>query len=267
MSETMVLGHLDRAKESAVSFHALRSPKYLFRMADNDPRVITLRRSTVVRIGIAVAILAALGIGLAIGLSVRSPSSSPSKSAATTTTTKTGHASTTTTTVPPTTTTGAPPATTTTVNPARQILSPATTQPVVDECSVPISQSADGNPYPTTCPAGGGINVVAWRYIANSYSNILGLGANASEQEAFQTMCSSSVPGGEVSVAAEVAARYYGWSFANDPAFTGWYPGDPTDCGSPLALSSRGVTAEPGGCSSGSRTTAECSLLASAHAS
>jgi len=189
--------------------------------------MIHLRRTTVVRIAIAFAVLAALGIGLAIGLSVASPSSTPVRTTihpyvkAAIATTTTAATATTTTVVP----------TTTTTNLARQILSPATTSPVVDECSVPITQSADGNPDPTTCPAGGGINVVAWRYISNSYSNILGLGANASEQQVLQTMCNSSVPGGDVSLASEVAARYYGWSFANDPNFTGWYPGDPTDCG------------------------------------
>ena len=117
---------------------------------------------------------------------------------------------------------------TTTTNPARQVLSPATTPPVVDECSVPISQSADGNPYPTTCTGGGGINIPAWRYITISYSNILGLGANATEQQVFQVMCTENTAGGEVSVAAQVAATYYGWSFA--PALLNWYPGDPTYC-------------------------------------
>jgi len=177
-------------------------------------------------VGIVVAVLAALGVGLAIGLSVNSPTSPPARSAGTTTI-ATRHVSTTTSS--PTTTTTAP-ATTPTTNPAREILSPATTPPVVDECSVTISQSADGNPYPTTCPGGGGINVPAWRYITISYSDILGLGANATEQQVLQTMCNSSVPGGEVSVAAQVAATYYGWSFAS--ALSNWYPGDPTYCSS-----------------------------------
>ena len=81
-------------------------------MADEDPRTITLRRSTVVRVGIAAAILAALGLGLAIGLSVNSPSSSPAKSAGSSTTTTAAHVATTTT-IAPTTTTAAAPTTTT----------------------------------------------------------------------------------------------------------------------------------------------------------
>jgi hypothetical protein len=106
------------------------------------------------------------------------------------------------------------------------VLSPATTPPVVDECSIPIVESADGNPYPSTCSAGSGINVVAWRYIASNYPKVLGLGANASEEEALRSMCNSRpLLGGEVELAAHVAATYYGWSFSNDPNFTGWYPG------------------------------------------
>lgn len=191
-------------------------------MVDDDSPVITFRKSTVVRVGVAVLVLAALGVGIAIGLSAGGSSSmaaSAHKAMITTTTT---------TTVAPTTTTAAPKvvATTTTTNAARQILSPATTPPVSDECSIPISESADGNPYPTTCP-GGGINVPAWRYITIAYSNILGLGAGASEQHVLQTMCASSPPYGDVEAAAQVAATYYGWSFASDPAFTGWQP---TNC-------------------------------------
>jgi len=55
-------------------------------VVDEDPRVITVRRSTIVRVGIVAAVLAALGIGLAIGLSVSSPTSSPTRSALATTT-------------------------------------------------------------------------------------------------------------------------------------------------------------------------------------
>jgi cytoskeletal protein RodZ len=191
--------------------------------------MIHLRRSLVVRVSIAVGILAAFGVGFAIGYAVHSPSTAPARAAGTTTTThRPTTTSTSTSTSAPAPTTTAAPATTTT-NPARQILAPATTPPVVDECSVAISQSADGNPYPTTCPGGGGVNVVAWRYIANSYSNILGLGASATEQQVLQAMCNASAPGGEVSLAGQVAAMYYGWSFAS--ALNSWYPGNTALCG------------------------------------
>ena len=204
-------------------------------MADDDqPPMIQVRRSTAIRVGIALAVLVALGVGFGIGYAVHSPTTTPAKKASSGSAGGNGtyqhffENSTTSTTLSSTTTTAA--STTTTTNPARQVLSPATTPPVADECSDPISQSADGNPYPTICPADGGINVVAWRYIANSYSNILGLGASASEQQVLHAMCNSPTPGGEISTAANVAAAYYGWPFANDPAFTGWYPGNPTDC-------------------------------------
>jgi hypothetical protein len=233
---------------SATGMEALGRNTPLSMVDDDQSPVITLRKSTVVRAGVAVLVLAALGGGIAIGLTaggspstVRLQASSVRKykSAVSTTTSTTVPPTTvpptTTTTVPPATTTTAVPkqvvappvATTTTTNPARQILSPATTPPVSNECSMPISESADGNPYPSMCPTGG-VNIPAWRYITISYSNILGLGAGASEQQVLQTMCASSVPYGDVSLASEVAATYYGWSFASDPAFTGWDPG--TDC-------------------------------------
>jgi hypothetical protein len=198
----------------------------------------------VVRAGVAVLVLAALGAGIAIGLLAKS--STPkvpiavarvhkpkAKNAPLATTTTTAVPATTTTTktattaAPVTTTTAA--RTTTTVNAARAILSPATTPPVVNECSVPISLSADGSPYPFLCQ-GGGINVLAWQDMAANYPMILALGSNASESQALQTMCDvPNMVGGEVSVAGELAAAYYGWPFANDPAFTGWYPDGP-DC-------------------------------------
>jgi hypothetical protein len=199
-------------------------------MADgDDPQVITLRRSTVVRAGIAALVLVALGGGIAIGLlaassptvKVQAASDHKHRNVATTTT----AAPTTTTAVPPTTT-SAPPVVTTTTNPERLILSPADSPPVSNECSEPISQSADGNPYPSTCPSGG-VNIPAWRYVSISYSNILGLGANSTESQVLQTMCNSSPPYGEVEVAAQLAATYYGWPFASDPAFTGF---DPANC-------------------------------------
>jgi len=70
-------------------------------MPDNDPRKITRRRSTVVRAGIIVAVLAALGVGLVIGLhlgSKSSPATTKSIAAGASTTTSRGSTTTTTTT-------------------------------------------------------------------------------------------------------------------------------------------------------------------------
>ena len=64
--------------------------------ADDDPPVITLRKVTVVRVGIAVLVLAALGAGVGIGLAVgsSSPPALPSNSTVTTTTMTTSTEST-----------------------------------------------------------------------------------------------------------------------------------------------------------------------------
>jgi hypothetical protein len=80
-------------------------------MPDDDPRVITLRRSTVVRAGVAVLVLAALGGGIVIGLVVAGSSPATHATSASTNKHKTG-ATTTSISSPPTTT--AVPATTTT---------------------------------------------------------------------------------------------------------------------------------------------------------
>ncbi|HVA10185.1 MAG TPA: hypothetical protein VNG12_26005, partial [Acidimicrobiales bacterium] len=171
-------------------------------MTDDSP-VITLRKSTVVRIGIAVAVAAALGAGIAIGL-LAGGSSTPtlhvSAASSHTHRSKTVPLATTTTTLPSTTTTVAPvttttvarppvaPVTTTTVNRARAILSPATTPPVINECSVAITPSADGSPSPAFCQDGS-INVLAWQDMAGTYPGILALGTNASESQVLETMC------------------------------------------------------------------------------
>jgi hypothetical protein len=80
-------------------------------VANRDPRVITVRRSTLVRIGVAVLVLAALGGGFAIGFTVHSKSSNPNTEHTTNggSTTST-HPSATTSSVAATTTTEALPA-------------------------------------------------------------------------------------------------------------------------------------------------------------
>jgi hypothetical protein len=66
-------------------------------VVDKDARLITIRRRTAIRVGIAVLVLAALGTGIGIGLTVGSRSSPPTaKSAATGPSRSTAHVSTTT---------------------------------------------------------------------------------------------------------------------------------------------------------------------------
>ena len=68
-------------------------------MSDDDPPVITLRKSTVVRVGIVLLVLAALGAGVGIGLAVgSSPTALRSNSTTTTVATTTTTSATTTTT-------------------------------------------------------------------------------------------------------------------------------------------------------------------------
>jgi hypothetical protein len=188
-------------------------------MADDDPSVITLRRSTVIRIGIVALVLAALGIGITIGLLA---SSSAPKSVNASATGKHG-AATTTTTIPPTTSTTVAPTTTTTANPALQILAPQTTPPVSDECSSPLTYSADGNATPLLCP-GGGVNVLAWNDYASNHLLVMGLGPSATASEVYGAMCSDTAAGHTTnpieSNAEELAASYNGWSFGDDSEFT-----------------------------------------------
>ena len=122
-------------------------------------------------------------------------------------------------------TTTVPVATTTATNPVRQILAPATTAPVVDECSIPLSYGTDGdtNPY---CSGSTGVNVLAWKYFADSYPVILGMGTNATEDQVLQAICQSSPPFSQAQTAAQLAAEYYGWGFATVPTFTQWNGGD-----------------------------------------
>lgn len=215
-------------------------------MAD-DPITNPLRRPAAVRLGIVLGLFVAVGIGLAIGWAAHSPGISKSSQAGCEDNTGTGlgtysnsgvlcgHGTVTLPTNPihtsipraftTTTTNGG---TTPTTGSARQILPPATTSPVSDECTIPITQSADGNPDPATCPSGG-VNTIAWNYIVRTYPNILALGADATKQQVLSAMCNATpMVGGEVSLAGQVAATYYGWSFAN--ALHGWYPGNPAVC-------------------------------------
>jgi hypothetical protein len=183
-------------------------------MTDQRTEVITLRRSTVVRIGIALLVLAALGVGLAVGLSLGSASPPSAKTAATSTSRP--LAGTTSTTVGTTSTTAAP--TTTSTNPLREVLAPATIPPVVNECaagSVTVTTSADGNVSPLLGP-NGCIVVAAWQWYASDYPQVLGAGPSVTETQMISTMCgitNRTIP--TVENASKLAAAYYGWAFAS----------------------------------------------------
>jgi hypothetical protein len=78
-------------------------------VANKDPRLISVRRSTVVRIGVGLLVLVALGVGTAIGFAVGSKSTPPTKSTGSGTSTTAAHGSTTTHALATTTTTASVP--------------------------------------------------------------------------------------------------------------------------------------------------------------
>lgn len=83
----------DRKAASVSYCPALRFPF----VVDKDSRLITIRRRTVVRVGIVMLVLAALGTGIGVGLTVGSKASPPTaKSAVTSSSTSTAHVPTTT---------------------------------------------------------------------------------------------------------------------------------------------------------------------------
>lgn len=195
-------------------------------MADPHSEVITVRRSTVVRIGVVLLVLAALGVGLAVGLSLGSSTSSRSAKSAVT---STSQPRTTSTSMTADSTTTVAPTTTTTTNPLREVLAPATIPPVVNECaagSVTVTTSVDGNVSPLLGP-NGCIVVAAWQWYASNYPQVMGLGPSVTEAQVISTMCgiaNGTIP--TVENGSKLAAAYYGWGFASDPPFSRWpfYP-------------------------------------------
>ena len=137
----------------------------------------------------------------------------------------------TTTTAAPTTTAPLPPPTT---NPLRQVLAPATVQSVTNECAVAVTTSADGNVSPLFGP-GGCLNTNAWHWYASSYPQFMAIGPNVTETQVITAMCditNKTLP--TLESASQLAAAYYGWGFASDPAFDQWpfYPNySSNECG------------------------------------
>jgi hypothetical protein len=122
---------------------------------------------------------------------------------------------------------GCPPSTPTSGNSgAFSVLAPATTAPVVDECSLPITTAADGNVSPLTC-LDGGVNVLAWNQLASDHPVLMTLGPGATPTQVEQAACTDlsqntrTIP---ITVSTEeIAAVYYGWKFPSDPLDGGLY--------------------------------------------
>lgn len=148
--------------------------------------------------------------------------------------------------VPGSTTTTISPITTTTENPAvvTHALPPAVVPPVVSECSLSVTETADGNFTPLFCN-GGGINVLAWQGYAKLNPAVMSLGPGASMQQVEQAMCSDMTSSVHATAPEEtnvelLAARYYGWTFSLGPFFS-------TSC----APGSSSTTSPPGSSAAG----------------
>jgi hypothetical protein len=111
------------------------------------------------------------------------------------------------------------PARSATTAPDRAVLSPATVAPKAAECSKQLQFGADGTAGPVTC-SGGRINVLAWTYYAKGDPLVLTIGPTASPEQVLRSMCSDERHSSKPIVldTYELASRYYGWSFAIDPA-------------------------------------------------
>jgi len=114
----------------------------------------------------------------------------------------------------------APPTTTTVPTPSRAILAPATTPPVVDECTQPLTYANDGSFSPLTCADGTQINTLAWNAAAKSNASVLGLGADALPGSVQVAAC-NDVKNSTIPIetdAIQLAVLYYGWQLNFDPA-------------------------------------------------
>jgi hypothetical protein len=94
-------------------------------------------------------------------------------------------------------------------------LAPASTPSKVGVCSETLTFGADGDASPELC-ANGAVNVLAWQYFDQpGYSAILGLGANATPEQAQAALCAAPQdPLPWVLSTYELAYAYYGWTFA-----------------------------------------------------
>jgi len=100
-----------------------------------------------------------------------------------------------------------------TTAPVWPTLAPANVPPVVAECSIPLGIGADGNGGPLFC-SNGGINTRAWHYFAGMRgAAVLGLGDHATPSAVLDTGCASATTWPIVTSDADLAARYYGWTF------------------------------------------------------
>ncbi len=101
----------------------------------------------------------------------------------------------------------------------KQVLAPATDQPVANLCQTDVIFTADGNVTPLLCKSGA-LNVQAWFFYKNVSASVLGLGLNPTEGQVESAICDdinhNKATRPEEASGYKLAATYYGWSFAID---------------------------------------------------
>jgi hypothetical protein len=128
----------------------------------------------------------------------------------------------------------------------RQVLPPATVPPKVDECTQQLTFGADGSVGPVSC-ANGDLNLLAWQEIAKGNPLVMTLGPYATPGQVEEALCSdlsnSTIP--IASSAYQIAALYYGWSFAVDPSQILLDGGCPTTDPAPVPVPATPAQTDP----------------------
>ncbi len=105
--------------------------------------------------------------------------------------------------------------------PRRMPLLPATTPPVVDECSAPVHYAGYVVPEPSLC-RDGSLNADAWDAFANAGLRVLGLPPGATLAQVRGAMCADDATRYSSSATLELhaealSAAYHGWRFGAAP--------------------------------------------------
>jgi hypothetical protein len=90
---------------------------------------------------------------------------------------------------------------------------------MVELCSQPVTTTPDGNAAPLLC-SNGGLNILAWHFFAPLTPRTLAAGAAATLRAVQSAVCGDwmkKATAPQARSAYELAAAYYGWSFATDP--------------------------------------------------
>jgi hypothetical protein len=101
----------------------------------------------------------------------------------------------------------------------RQVLPPATDQPVANLCQADVTFTADGNVTPLLCKSGA-LNVQAWFFYKGVSASVLGIGLNPTQGQVESAICDdinhNHATRVEEANGYALASTYYGWSFAID---------------------------------------------------